>query len=94
MSAANCLITRCRLVVAERSIRGDLHEMGNVFIFNAVLREGEAAWEPGAGRGWNSNEKIIDTRDYFERRGVFVILRSGAMLNQSARDYIAKWAQP
>ena len=40
-----CLITGCALINGSSFVWGDLHDMGSVYIFNACLDAGEAAWQ-------------------------------------------------
>jgi hypothetical protein len=81
-----CLITGCALINGSSTVHGDLHEIGNVYIFNACLDNGEAAWRD---IDVNISPRQIDitNSDYFERRGVFVTHKQTG-LNQAAFDYI------
>lgn len=82
-----CLITGCALINGHAAAWGDLHDLGDVFIFNAVLKDLEPYWQSAepfvAGKYLD-----ITHADYFERRGVFVIPKHTAQLNQVAIDYI------
>lgn len=83
-----CLITGCYLynIADDNHCYGDLHEVGDCYVFNAVLREAQARWEGG-----NPFGKILNLRDgapYFERRGVIIVPKSYTYLNSTAGDYI------
>ena len=94
-----CLITGCRLVIPseEKSLWGDLHlVVGTVplqdipyreaaYVFNGVLREGEAAWEHASDSD-ATEKQIIVTGEYFERRGVVCFL--DGVYNTAAKEYI------
>ena len=85
---AECLITGCYLynVTDARHCWGDLHEVGDCYVFNAVLFEGETFWESN-----NPFGKILNLRDgapYFERRGVIIVPKSYAYLNSAGASYI------
>lgn len=81
-----CVITGCALYSPEegKSVWGDLHQLGGVWIFNAVLDEHmEARWEHGVPEDWL---KVVQCRgtNYFERRGVIVVAIGDAWLNDAA----------
>lgn len=86
-----CLITGCALIDPDgAAIWGDLYQLADCYVFNAVLRNGEAS---------RSYELRPDGRiitivgDFFERRGVFVIPLTCAVLNQVASLFIAEGAK-
>jgi hypothetical protein len=71
-------------------VHGDLFELGDCFVFNAVLNEhGEAKWDrddfrPGA--------KILQLESYFfERRGVIVVRKDAARMNPSLAEYVGRY---
>lgn len=89
---ANCIITGCSLVRGGSWVHGDLHEEGGCYIFNAVLNtskglaQGEAAWEYD---GEPQDLKVVEIRgNYFERRGVIVVSKAYARLNDAALHYL------
>ncbi len=84
----NCVITGCALFdnSTGQQVWGDLHEVGPTWIFNAVLFGSEAAWH---------SEPLPDvTRTltvfgpFFERRGVIVVAKTEAVLNDAAKRYL------
>lgn len=94
-----CLITGCALVddTQARSVWGDLHRIGDTFIFNAVLDpDREAAWQYGKDAACPNVVKQLTIRSncpaaaVFERRGVIIVHIGWADLNQAAQDYIGK----
>lgn len=89
------LITGCDLVDPQenRWVHGDLHEIGDTYVFNAVLdNRGQSNW---SYEDWDS---VITSRAlilhpavnfrFFERRGVLVIAKSDATLTDAAKEYI------
>lgn len=90
-----CMITGCALRrehFEHEYAWGDLHRIGNVWVFNAVLHNGETWWthalypDEGKRRG-------IDLREftpYFERRGVWVIEGGMELLDAAAREYLSR----
>lgn len=85
-----CLITGCELVAINTGAKahGDLHQVGNAYVFNAVLDEhGETKWTRG-GTPTRSNWVALHTGDVFERRGVLVFALGDAALSEAARNYI------
>lgn len=84
-----CVITGCEIVArnTEATAHGDLHMLGDVFIFNAVRgQDGETRWFqalPASGR-----VIYVDTNYVFERRGVIVIPLRHATLSKQASDFI------
>lgn len=89
-----CLITGCALTNGSSYVWGDLHDMGSVYIFNACLDAGEAAWQDITA-DLSPKHLDITNAEYFERRGVFVISKSTANLSKAAWDYIHKsWKAP
>ena len=87
-----CLITGCGLQVGFEQVWGDLHKEGDCYIFNAVLnREGEANLRATPENPMTSTRNILVLQDgapYFERRGVFVVHRTWAVLNPAAKEYL------
>lgn len=79
-----CIITGCDLVCGDFTQYGDLWEMGDVYIFNAV---GEPSYEDIPG---DKFLKIADSfrQNYFERRNVYVVCKSEADLSYAARQYV------
>lgn len=96
MPEPRCLITGCRLVDEGngRSVWGDLHSCGTALVFNAVLTDGEAAWEydtNGEAELESAHEKRVGlppSFPFFERRGVIVFDKYNARLNQLAQRYL------
>lgn len=92
----HCIITGCGLYVSNENkyAHGDLHQVGDCYVFNACLSDGETFW-------WTpSNEtpmsKIVvatDSNFYFERRGVIVFSVNSAILSGPARRHIAEGAR-
>lgn len=73
-------------------VHGDLHEEGGCFIFNAVLNphkgpmRGEAYWQFD---GEPYELKALELHgNYFDRRGVIVVSKSYASLNDAAAHYL------
>jgi hypothetical protein len=99
MSAAvQCVITGCFLFAPneQRVAYGDLHQIGGeAYVFNAVLEEGETMWRDGfpppSTRAEDSARVVsVDSNNYFERRGVIVFPEYAAVLNDAAREHIAR----
>lgn len=89
------IITGCDLLVPSYSTKltahGDLWQVGNVWVFNAVLGEdGEARWNI------QPRPRFLVTlgreTNYFERRGVFVFPQYAADLSPEATQHIEKWS--
>jgi hypothetical protein len=85
-----CLITGCDLVSPLRPdthYHGDLWELGDVYIFNAVESGGHGRLLIGKPSAKHLATDLT-TAEYFERRGVFVIPKSQAFLSPAAEEYI------
>ena len=89
-----CLITGCSLEDARlgQTVWGDLHALGDVFIFDACLNaSGRANWtdkDPSAER--RGPVVCIHGGDYFQARGVIVFAKLSATVSKEARAHIAK----
>lgn len=87
-----CIITGCDMIAADTDqiVHGDLWELGDSYIFNAVLYDGEAYWQDHHPTGSVPKAILINkiTDRYFERRGVFVIHKDVAELTTIAQEYI------
>lgn len=81
-----CVITGCALISHTHWIAGDLFDAGNVYIFhgNYNHKEKEPTWLEMPSR----YIKILEPKEWFERRGVFVIEKTKANLNDKALAYI------
>lgn len=90
MTHPKCIITGCQLPTPHFTQHGDLWELAEVYIFNAV-------GEPDHERSVTS-DKVLEIHDqehenYFERRNVYVVSKLEATLNGAARAYIARGAR-
>lgn len=93
MAQPRCIITGCTLFMEayNRSVHGDLHMVGNTYVFNACLGEdGESFWnyDPKPLDELRQCALIVDG-GFFERRGVIVIDNYDARLNTAAINYIS-----
>lgn len=89
------LITGCDLYVEAEGkwVHGDLWEVGGTYVFNACLKDGEAAWQRGVPNAYQVLLiSILESfsQNYFERRGVIVVEKRYVMLNDNARVYIGR----
>jgi hypothetical protein len=83
-----CVITGCALISGMRWVAGDLFDAGSVYIFNGNM-ERETV-DPKWLSLPATYSKALEPDDWFERRGMFVIEKSKANLNQKALDYIKR----
>lgn len=82
--APRCLITGCALYHADTGLFywGDLHEIGDTYIFNGVVNASSES-EPPVGI------RLITVHGHcFERRDLWVIHLSQATLNDKAKEHI------
>lgn len=89
-----CIITGCDLYFPDINKRahGDLFALGSCYIFNAVLREGEAMLLDADGLADKYIEFNHMTIKYFERRGVFVVHKSAVKFSPAAERHVAVWS--
>lgn len=88
MNHPECIITGCEFMSAGGYVHGDLHQLGDVYIFNAATgAQGNMEWAYGPP---HKGAKVLwdSCGMYFERRGVIIIAKAGAILNQAAQDYL------
>lgn len=91
MSRPECLITGCALVLerAEQWTWGDLHRVGDTWVFSAVLNvHGETHWKSGIPEA--DRRALISRGPFFERRAVIVIAGEAAYLNDAAKEYLER----
>ena len=88
-----CIITGCDLYFpdANKRAHGDLFSLGDVYIFNAVLKDGETLTLEADGLADKFIQFDMYTRAYFERRGVFTIRKVDAELSPSAERHVTTW---
>ncbi len=95
MTEPTCVITGCELVLPNDYIyhHGDLHELGDVWIFNSVLDNDYEAKVFAIDRLHPSLLQLILSANamFFERRGVFVIHKTAAEFNAVAKEYVERW---
>lgn len=87
------LITGCGLFDqnAERWVWGDLWEVWDTYVFNAVLHEGQTSWSYGVPEALKTRNFLLinhEANNYFERRGVIVVPKLDARLNFTAMKYL------
>jgi hypothetical protein len=84
-----CEITGCALIHGDEWVAGDLFDAGTHWVFNGnVELQGSRSiplWMPISEAHYT---KTISPLDWWEKRGVFVIEKSKANMNQKAIDYI------
>lgn len=92
-----CLITGCALVTPLNDYAwGDLYQIGDIWVFNATRDNGETNWQHGVDLKAHANERQLilsahlSEAHYFERRGVIVIGREWAQLNDVALAYLGE----
>jgi len=86
-----CVITGCALVHHGRWIAGDLFDAGDHWVFNGNWNRSEPNEPTWITRMDACHYRCrFEPTDWFERRGVFVIHKSNANLNQDALEYI-RW---
>lgn len=88
---SECLITGCELYIPDERkwVHGDLHRISSVYVFNAVLMEGEAHWMYDTPLPkWAKILELDSAAPYFERRGVIVVGILDAELNGHAKEYL------
>lgn len=92
MSRPECLITGCALVDdrGQRWTWGDLHRVGDTWVFNSVLRDSETAWRCDVLDDKSRRRILIVKGPFFERRGVIVIAGEAAYLNDVAKEYLER----
>lgn len=82
------LITECALVNADydKVVWGDLHRLGDTYIFSAVLSGREANWQHPIPPMLDSTPTVTLTTQegLFERRGVIIFPKEAAELNTAA----------
>lgn len=88
-----CLITGCALVSVQEgwATWGDLFEVGDTYVFNAMLHKGEALRSYQRPVPYELKQLLIHESfapTYFERRGVIVISKADASLNATAKEYL------
>ena len=85
----NCVITGCALVVGGAWSPGDLYMTsaeGDTLVFVSNTQDGK----PVRLHGEPHYNKRLEPSDHWEKRGVFVIRKRRANLNQAALDYIGR----
>lgn len=85
-----CVITGCALIEGNRWVAGDLFDAGSVYIFNGNIHldrpsTAQPLWLPIESAHYS---KTLAPDDWFEKRGVFVIEKSKANLNDAASQYV------
>ena len=92
----NCIITGIALVAVDglHAVAGDLFDCGTHYVFNGNWERGKGdnyspkpAWLPVDQLPYN---RRMAPTTYWERRGVFVIPKGEANLNQAAQEYLTK----
>lgn len=88
-----CLITGAGLYLGDGvGYHGDLHEEGDCYIFNAVLRQDhpDSLLLQVSPTGDRTLAMRPEAPHFFERRGVCVIPKESAYLSDGAFAYINK----
>ena len=87
-----CLITGCAFVEGPRYLWGDLHKIGDCFVFNGVAHDGKARWssldELAPTLMSITVDLAIPNREYLERRGIAILPEEYAIFNDAAKAYL------
>jgi hypothetical protein len=87
-----CAKTGCALFVAQNAgyVWGDMHQLTpTIWIFNAACdREGRPMWQHEPVPEGTPAYTLEPHADFFERRGVFVMERSGLLWNKALAEYL------
>lgn len=87
-----CIITGCGLIEGPRYLWGDLHKIGDCFVFNGVAHDGKARWSPADELPPTFMSITVDlalpVKEYIERRGVAVFPEEYGILNDVAKAYL------
>lgn len=91
-----CIITGAVAFNGHAWVGGDLHQIGDCYVFNCVMHSsnGEPLWT-SERESWRHYDKEVDfskapSYDFFERRGVLVATAGGIVLNEAAQAYLRK----
>jgi len=86
-----CIITGCKARIGNATVGGDLHAIGDCFVFNAIV-------DTSAGAAWDYEDELYnhyrmevdfsEARDCWERRGTIVAKASECELNLQAKEYL------
>lgn len=82
-----CIITGCALVNDGRWVAGDLFDAGSHYVFNGNMDRETSAPEWLHINSLHYNKRL-EPSGWFEKRGVFVINKVHANLNEAACEYI------
>ena len=87
-----CLITGCRATYDSLEVSGDLHRVGDCYVFNAIVDVyGVSRWRAPEKGEYAHYTKVIDfseSSSYYEKRGVLIAPISECVLNEKAKEYI------
>ena len=83
--SATCVLTGCIFVdpYQGKSIRGDLHELGSCYIFNASGCE----WEYESP---HDSQRQIASETYYEKNKVIVFEQDTGTFNAAAVEYLGE----
>lgn len=84
-----CIITGCTLVTHNEYVGGDLHKVGNCYVFNAIKNSnGNARWVTDESEYSHYSKRINIFGNWLEFSGVIVVPMANAVLNVEAQEYI------
>jgi hypothetical protein len=79
-----CVITGCVLSIdAHRAVVGDLFDCGDSYVFNANWREPDGICWIKSWQATLSHGRQLSPIDWWEKRGVFIIPKDRAGLNDA-----------
>ena len=85
------IIKGCTLIRSSDNkwLYGDLHELGDVYIFNAILHtDGKAHWQMGL---YDGGKSVSVSPEYtYNKHGVLVFSKLTATLNTGAKNYLKR----
>lgn len=89
MSRPRCLVTGIIFsdVCQGRWAYGDLHRLGDTYVCNSTMVDGETAWNYDPMPVGRRAVECLSSDAMFERRGVIVVNVAMARLNEVALNY-------
>lgn len=86
-----CIITGCTAILGGEYVGGDLHIIGNCYVFNAIVDEKcnpLTSFDPDTYSHYSKQIDFSTFARMYEKRGVYIAPISQCVLNEEAQNYV------
>lgn len=84
-----CIITGCTLIAYNEYVGGDLHKIGDYYVFSAIKdKEGNSRWSADHLEYAHYSKTVHISGEFFDKSGIIIVPIAHCVLNTEAQEYL------